>query len=142
MDTMNLYVYEDRNIAADTGQPIMVMDCAVQEFCLHIPTEINGFDMGDWSWFFVYVNADKKTDSIPIELELTTNAEEEDEYTATVEIRHGMTSKAGEIRFAVEAFDLDGRGMVIHEWHSKSMTRNVANTLYGEHRGIRRNIPK
>lgn len=129
-DIFDFYVYDDRSIQFAIAEPIMLEDKDVTQFRFRIPKSLNGFDMSDWAWWFVYVNAKNEKYSIP--LELTDDEDEPDNYSvATFSINYGITGSVGTIKFAIEVIDADTNGEILHEWHTRTYTTGVTNTLQG-----------
>lgn len=131
MNTMNLYVYENRSMSTDISKPIMLENHNVDSVQVHIPQEIDGTDMGTWAWWFVFQNARKEKYSIPMTLEEVTNDDEETEYISAIDLNHGFTGKSGTVMYAIEAVQADGAGTVTHEWHTRTYKLEIIHTLQG-----------
>lgn len=131
MNTMNLYVYENRSMSNDLSKPLMLENLNVDNIQIHIPKEIDGTDMGTWAWWLIYQNAKREKYSIPMTLEGVTNDEGEEEYISTVGLNHGFTGKHGTVMYAIEAVQADGSGAVTHEWHTRTYKLEIVHTLQG-----------
>ena len=129
----NFYINENKSISNDINAPIMLTDLNVQNFRLHIPAELDGFDMGDWAWWFVYVNAKRVQYSVPLTLEEVELEDGETEYVATFAVDHSVTGSPGEITYAVEAVNADQSGTVLNEWHTRMYKQSVIRTIRGNH---------
>lgn len=129
-DIFDFYVYDDRSIQFELAEPIMLEDKDVTQFRFRIPKSLNGFDMSGWAWWFVYVNANGDKYSVP--LTLTDDEDDAENFSvATFMIDLGVTSTVGSIRFAIEVIDADASGEILHEWHTRTYTTSVTNTLQG-----------
>ena len=129
-DVFDFYVYDDRSIQFKLAEPIMLEDKDVTQFRFRIPKSLNGFDMSTWAWWFVYVNALGTKYSVP--LTLTDDEDEPDNYSvATFTVNYGMSEKSGKVSFAIEVIDANTGGDILHEWHTKTYTTTVEETLQG-----------
>lgn len=129
-DIFDFYVYDDRSIQFEIAEPIMHEDRDVTQFRFRIPKSLNGFDMTGWAWWFVYVNA--KGDKYSIPLTLTDDEDEAENYSvATFMINWGITSTVGRVKFAIEVIDADASGEILHEWHTKTYSTSITDTLQG-----------
>ena len=129
-DIFNFYVYDDRSIQFEIAEPIMHEDKEVTQFRFRIPKSLNGFDMTGWAWWFVYVNA--KGDKYSIPLTLTDDEDDAENYSvATFMINWGITSTVGRVKFAIEVIDADASGEILHEWHTKTYSTSITDTLQG-----------
>lgn len=127
-DIFDFYVYDDRSIQFTLAEPIMLEDKDVTQFRFRIPKSLNGFDMSTWAWWFVYVNALGTKYSVP--LTLTDDEDDPDNYsTATFTVNYGMSEKSGKVSFAIEVIDANTGGDILHEWHTKTYTTTVEETL-------------
>lgn len=127
-DIFDFYVYDDRSIQFAIAEPIMLEDKDVTQFRFRIPKSLNGFDMSTWAWWFVYVNALGTKYSVP--LTLTDDEDDPDNYsTATFTVNYGMSEKSGKVSFAIEVIDANTGGDILHEWHTKTYTTTVEETL-------------
>lgn len=134
MKIFNFYINEDRTVTNDmSGRTVMLADHKVHTINAHIPAEIDGFDMGTWQWWFIYVTAAGQKFSIPLALSSATNDDDETEYLAEFAIEHGVTHTAGDVQYAFEAVNVDGETVVLNEWHSRPYKLAVIKTLSGNH---------
>ena len=122
-DIFNFYVYDDRSIQFEIAEPIMHEDKEVTQFRFRIPKSLNGFDMTGWAWWFVYVNA--KGDKYSIPLTLTDDEDDAENYSVAT------TSTVGRVKFAIEVIDADASGEILHEWHTKTYSTSITDTLQG-----------
>lgn len=130
-DIFTFHVYDDRTIQYTLAEPIMLEDTNVTQFKFRIPKSINGFDMTDWAWWFVYVNPSQQKYSVP--LAFTDDEDEPDEYAnAVYTVDYGMSATAGTVQFALEAINADATtSEVLNEWHTKTYSTRVISTLQG-----------
>lgn len=129
-DVFDFYVQDDRKISFEIAEPIMLEDNHVTDWVFHIPKSLNGFDMSAWAWWLVYVNA--RNEKFSERLVLSDDPERPTEYSiATYSVDYGMSIKAGNISFAVEAINADTGGTVTNEWHTFTYQTTVKNTLQG-----------
>lgn len=130
-DIFNFYVYDDRSIQFEIAEPIMLEDTNVTQFKFRIPKSINGFDMTNWAWWFVYVNPSRQKYSVP--LTFTDDEDEPEEYAnATYTVDYGMSGTAGTVQFALEAINADATtNEILNEWHTKTYSTRVISTLQG-----------
>ena len=130
-DVFSFYVYDDRSIQFNIAEPIMLEDMNVTQFKFRIPKSINGFDMTDWAWWFVYVNPSRQKYSVP--LTFTDDEDEPEEYAnATYTVDYGMSGTAGTVQFALEAINADATtDEILNEWHTKTYVTKVISTLQG-----------
>ena len=129
-DVFDFYVRDNRKITFDIAEPIMREDSGVTDFRFHIPKTINGLDMSDWVWWFVFVNAKKEKYSIA--LELSDDPERPLEYNlATYTVDYAMSIKAGAVQFALEAINTGTGGAIDNEWHTLTYETKVKETLQG-----------
>lgn len=129
-DVFNFYVADNRTIQYTLPEPIMLEDYHVAEWQFRIPKVLNGIDMTDWAWWLVYINAAGIKYSVPLTLE-----DDEDEpetfSVASYAVDYGMTSFVGQIYFALEAISTDETESVTGEWHTRTYTTKVTDTLQG-----------
>ena len=129
-DIFDFYVQDDRKISFEIAEPIMLEDNHVTDWVFHIPKSLNGFDMSAWAWWLVYVNA--RNEKFSERLVLSDDPERPTEYNiATYSVDYGMSIKAGNISFAVEAINADTGGTVTNEWHTYTYQTKVKETLQG-----------
>lgn len=130
-DVFSFYVYDDRSIQFNIAEPIMLEDMNVTQFKFRIPKSINGFDMTNWAWWFVYVNPSRQKYSVP--LTFTDDEDEPEEYAnATYTVDYGMSGTAGTVQFALEAINADATtDEILNEWHTKTYVTKVISTLQG-----------
>lgn len=130
-DVFSFYVYDDRSIQFNIAEPIMLEDMNVTQFKFRIPKSINGFDMTNWAWWFVYVNPSCQKYSVP--LTFTDDEDEPEEYAnATYTVDYGMSGTAGTVQFALEAINADATtDEILNEWHTKTYATKVISTLQG-----------
>ena len=129
-DVFDFYVRDNRKITFDIAEPIMREDSGVTDFRFHIPKTINGLDMSDWAWWFVFVNANKEKYSIA--LTLSDDPERPLEYNlATYTVDYAMSIKAGAVQFALEAINTGTGGAIDNEWHTLTYETKVKETLQG-----------
>lgn len=129
-DIFNFFVYDDRSIQFEIAEPIMLEDTNVTEFKFRIPKSINGFDMTGWAWWFVYVNASRQKYSVP--LSFTDDEDEPEEYAnATYTVNYGLSGVSGTVQFALEAINANGLGEIQNEWHTRTYSTKVIETLQG-----------
>lgn len=129
-DIFDFYVYDDRSIQFAIAEPIMLEDKDVTQFRFRIPKSLNGFDMTGWAWWFVYVNA--KGDKYSIPLTLIDDEDDAENYSvATFMINWGITSTVGRVKFAIEVIDADAGGDILREWHTKTYSTYITDTLQG-----------
>lgn len=132
-DIFNFYVYDDRSIRYELAEPIMLEDKNVTQFRFRIPKSLNGFDMSDWEWWFIFVNP--KGTKYTTLLELTDDEDEPEEYyVATYTVGYGFSGIVGTVRFSLEALYADGES-IVNEWHTRTYSTTVTDTLQG-HRAI------
>lgn len=129
-DVFDFYIYDDRSIEFKLAEPILLEDANVTEFRFRIPKSLNGFDMTGWAWWFVYVNA--KGDKYSIPLTLTDDEDDAEIFSvATFMVNWGITSTVGRVKFAVEVIDADAGGEILHEWHTRTYSTYITDTLQG-----------
>lgn len=129
-DVFDFYVQDNRKITFEIAEPIMREDNGVTDFQFHVPKTINGLDMTGWAWWFVFVNADKHKYTEP--LVLTDDPERPLEYSVgTYTVDYGMSIKAGNVSFALEAINSDTGGTILNEWHTFTYQTTVKETLQG-----------
>lgn len=132
-DIFDFYVYDDRSIQFAIAEPIMLEDKDVTQFRFRIPKSLNGFDMSEWEWWFIFVspNGTKYTTL----LELTDDEDEPEVYsTAIYSVGYGFSGIVGTVRFSLEALYVEGES-IVNEWHTKTYRTTVTDTLQG-HRAI------
>ena len=128
-DVFDFYVYDDRSIQFTLAEPIMLEDKDVTQFRFRIPKSLNGFDMSDWEWWFIFVNP--KGTKYTTLLELTDDEDEPDEYSvATYTVGYGFSGNVGTVRFSIEALNVSGED-IVNEWHTKTYSTAVIDTLQG-----------
>lgn len=129
-DVLEFYVRDDRKIDFDVTKPIMLEDNNVTDWRFHIPKTINGLDMSGWTWWLVYVNArgDKYTELLSFEYDYD---RPEEFNVATYSVDYGMSIKAGSVKFALESKNVDSDRTVLNEWHTKTYSMTVVDTLQG-----------
>lgn len=128
-DIFNFYVYDDRSIQFTLAEPIMLEDKDVTQFRFRIPKSLNGFDMSDWEWWFIFVNP--KGTKYTTLLELSDDEDEPDDYSvATYTVGYGFSGIVGTVRFSIEALNVSGEE-IINEWHTKTYSTAVIDTLQG-----------
>lgn len=129
-EIFDFYVNDNRTITFKLTEPIMLEDNGVSDWRFHIPNTVNGLDATGWAWWLVYVNAKNEKYTIPLTLEY--DYDRPDAYSiATYTVDYGMSCKVGNIRFSLEAIDADTGGTILHEWHTKTYSTNVVDTLQG-----------
>ena len=128
-DIFDFYVYDDRSIRYELAEPIMLEDKNVTQFRFRIPKNLNGFDMTDWEWWFIFVNPNgTKYNTL---LELIDDEDEPDEYSiATYTVGYGFSGIVGTVRFSIEALNVSGEE-IVNEWHTKTYSTAVIDTLQG-----------
>lgn len=128
-DIFDFYVYDDRSIQYALAEPIMLEDKDVTQFRFRIPKSLNGFDMSDWEWWFIFVNP--KGTKYTTLLELTDDEDEPDEYSvATYTVGYGFSGIVGTVRFSIEALNVSGED-IVNEWHTRTYNTHVIDTLQG-----------
>lgn len=128
-DIFNFYVYDDRSIRFELAEPIMLEDKDVTQFRFRIPKSLNGFDMSNWEWWFIFVNP--KGTKYTTLLELSDDEDEPDEYSvATYTVGYGFSGIVGTVRFSIEALNVSGEE-IVNEWHTKTYSTAVIDTLQG-----------
>ena len=128
-DVFDFYVYDDRSIRFAIAEPIMLEDKDVTQFRFRIPKSLNGFDMSDWEWWFIFVNP--KGTKYTTLLELTDDEDEPDNYSvATYTVGYGFSGIVGTVRFSIEALNVSGEE-IVNEWHTKTYSTAVIDTLQG-----------
>lgn len=129
-EIFEFYVNDNRSITFKLSEPIMLEDNGVSDWRFHIPNVVNGLDATGWQWWLVYVNAKNEKYTIPLTLEY--DYDRPDAYSiATYTVDYGMSCKVGNVRFSLEAIDADTGGTILHEWHTKTYSTNVVDTLQG-----------
>ena len=129
-DIFDFYVKDNRKIDFEIAEPIMREDNGVTDFVFHIPKSINGFDMSDWAWWFVFVNA--KNEKYSVLLTLIDEPDRPLEYNiATYTVDYAMSIKAGSVKFALEAINAGTGGAIDNEWHTLTYETKVKDTLQG-----------
>ena len=129
-EIFDFYVNDNRSITFKLSEPIMLEDNGVSDWRFHIPNTVNGLDATGWAWWLVYVNAKNEKYTIPLTLEY--DYDRPDAYSiATYTVDYGMSCKVGNIKFSLEAIDADTGGTILHEWHTKTYSTNVVDTLQG-----------
>ena len=129
-DVFDFYVRDNRKITFDIAEPIMREDSGVTDFRFHIPKTINGLDMSDWAWWFVFVNANKEKYSIALTLSDDPESPLENNL-ATYTVDYAMSIKAGAVQFALEAINAGTGGTIDNEWHTLTYETKVKETLQG-----------
>jgi len=129
-DIFDFYVKDNRKIDFEIAEPIMREDNGVTDFVFHIPKSINGLDMSDWAWWFVFVNA--KNEKYSVLLTLIDEPDRPMEYNiATYTVDYAMSIKAGSVQFALEAINAGTGGAIDNEWHTLTYETKVKDTLQG-----------
>ena len=129
-EIFDFYINDNRSITFKLSEPIMLEDNGVSDWRFHIPNTVNGLDATGWQWWLVYVNAKNEKYTIPLTLEY--DYDRPDAYSiATYTVDYGMSCKVGNVKFSIEAIDADTGGTILHEWHTKTYTTNVVDTLQG-----------
>ena len=129
-DVFNFYVRDNRKINFEIVEPIMREDSGVTDFRFHIPKTLNGLEVSDWSWWFVFVNAKKEKYSVA--LTLSDDPESPLEFNiATYTVDYAMSIKAGAVQFALEAINTGTGGAIDNEWHTLTYETKVKETLQG-----------
>lgn len=129
-DVFNFYVRDNRKINFEIAEPIMREDSGVTDFRFHIPKTLNGLEVSDWSWWFVFVNAKKEKYSVA--LTLSDDPESPLEFNiATYTVDYAMSIKAGSVQFALEAINAGTGGSIDNEWHTLTYETKVKETLQG-----------
>lgn len=128
-DIFDFYVYDDRSIQFALAEPIMLEDKDVTQFRFRIPKSLNGFDMTNWEWWFIFVNP--KGTKYTTLLELTDDEDEPDEYSvATYTVGYGFSGYVGSVSFSIEALHVIGEN-IVNEWHTRTYNTHVIDTLQG-----------
>lgn len=131
-DIFTFYVYDDRSIQFSLAEPILLEDKDVTVIEFRIPNILNGINMRDWAWGFVFVNANGDKYTVPLEFLDDDPDDPLDYFLADVYIGYSISKYAGTVRFALEAIDADPQtGEVLHEWHTRTYTTTVTDTLQG-----------
>lgn len=129
-DVFDFYVRDNRKINFEIAEPIMREDSGVTDFRFHIPKTLNGLEVSDWSWWFVFVNAKKEKYSVA--LTLSDDPESPLEFNiATYTVDYAMSIKAGAVQFALEAINTGTGGAIDNEWHTLTYETKVKETLQG-----------
>lgn len=128
-DVFDFYVYDDRSIQFTLAEPIMLEDKDVTQFRFRIPKSLNGFDMTDWEWWFIFVNP--RGTKYTTLLELTDDEDEPETYSvATYTVGYGFSGIVGTVKFSIEALNVSGEE-IVNEWHTKTYSTAVIDTLQG-----------
>lgn len=121
---------DNRTIKFNPIEPILQEDNGVAVWRFRIPKMLNNIDMSGFAWWFVYINAAKQKYSEP--LTLTADADDPDNYCiADYTIDYGISLTPGSFTFALEAINANGGGEIIEEWHTKTYSHSVIQTLQG-----------
>lgn len=129
-DIFDFHVYDDRSIQFALAEPIMLEDKDVTQFRFRIPKSLNGFDMTDWEWWFIFVNPNgTKYTTL---LELSDDEDEPEEYSvATYTVGYGFSGIVGTVKFSIEALYVEGES-IVNEWHTRTYNTTVTDTLQGQ----------
>lgn len=129
-EIFDFYVADNRTIKFNPIEPILQEDNGVAVWRFRIPKMLNNIDMSGFAWWFVYINAAKQKYSEP--LTLTADADDPDNYCiADYTIDYGISLTPGSFTFALEAINANGSGEIIEEWHTKTYSHSVIQTLQG-----------
>ena len=129
-EIFDFIVNDNRTITYKLTEPIMLEDNGVSDWRFHIPNIVNGLDATGWQWWLVYVNAKNEKYTIPLTLEY--DYDRPDAYSiANYTVDYGMSCKVGGIKFSIEAIDTNAGGTILHEWHTKTYSATVEDTLQG-----------
>lgn len=129
-EIFDFYVADNRTIKFNPIEPILQEDNRVAVWRFRIPKMLNNIDMSGFAWWFVYVNAAKQKYSEP--LTLTADADDPDNYCiADYTIDYGISLTPGSFAFALEAINANGSGEIVEEWHTKTYSHSVIQTLQG-----------
>lgn len=129
-DIFDFYVRDNRKINFEIAEPIMREDSGVTDFRFHIPKILNGLEVSDWAWWFVFVNAEKEKYSVA--LTLSDDPESPLDFNiATYTVDYAMSIKAGSVQFALEAINTGVGGAIDNEWHTYTYETKVRETLQG-----------
>lgn len=130
-DIFDFYVGDDRSIEYALAEPIMLEDYNVTQFRFRIPKTVNGFDMSDWEWWFLCQNADGTQYSR--QLTLTDDEDNPDEYSIAIySVEYGFSGVSGLVKFALESYNADDEENILNEWHTRTYTIKVIDTLQGK----------